>query len=258
MKMRPSNNDHYSLWLLSVAVLLFLLAVPAITTAGEWQVIPIRLDFDKGTKSGVLTVKNRADESLNIQIKAFAWSQDNDGKDQYIESADLIYLPKIATVDKDGEQVIRTGLKFPATSKEKTYRLFVEEIPKPRKAESSTIAIAIRFGVPIFVKPIKEENAGEVASLTLDKGKLDARITNSGNVHFNITALTVSLRDAKGGEVYTTDVKGWYLLSGASRLYSIPIPGEACAAAQRADLTVKTDKVTLQRTLEVTKAMCQP
>lgn len=258
MKMRQFNYEHTSLWLRSVAALLFLLLIPAVTMAGEWQVIPIRLDFDKGTKSGVLTVKNRADESLNIQIKAFAWSQDNDGKDQYIESADLIYLPKIATVEKGGEQVIRTGLKFPATSREKSYRLFVEEIPKPRKAESSTIAIAIRFGVPIFVKPVKEENAGEVTSLTLDKGKLDARIANSGNVHFNITSLTVSLRDAKGGEVYTTDVKGWYLLSGASRLYSIPIPGEACAAAQRVDLTVKSDKITLQRTLEITKAMCQP
>lgn len=244
--------------LLSATTILVLCLLPASSFAGEWQVIPIRLDFDKEIKSGVLTVKNRGDETLNIQIKAFAWSQDNEGKDQYIESADLIYLPKIATVDKESEQVIRTGLKFPATSREKSYRLFVEEIPKPRKAESSTIAIAIRFGVPIFVKPIKEESAGEVTALTLSKGRLDARITNSGNVHFNIASLTVSLRDAKGGEIYSTDVKGWYLLSGASRLYSVPIPSEACAAAQRADLTVKTDKVTLQRTLEVTKAMCQP
>ena len=258
MKTRPSVRQLSSAALLAVTVTLVQLLLPAISSGGEWQVIPIRLDFDKGTKSGVLTVKNRGDESLNIQVKAFAWSQDGDGKDHYIESADLIYLPKIATVDKNAEQVIRTGIKFPATAREKSYRLFVEEIPKPRKAESSTIAIAIRFGVPIFVKPLQEESRGEISALTLDKGQLTARITNSGNVHFNITSLDLSLKDDKGGEVYTTAVKGWYLLNGVSRSYPMPIPADACAGARRAELTVKTDKITLQRTLDITKVMCQP
>lgn len=241
-----------------VCVVLLSLVLPQFAHAGEWQVVPIRLDLGAGAKSGVLTVKNRSDETLNIQLKAYEWSQDHDGKDKYEETADLIFMPKIATVDKQGEQVVRVGIKIPATTREKTYRLFIEEIPKPRKAESSSIAIAIRFGVPIFVKPLKEEIKGGIEKFEAAKGELSAVVTNSGTAHFNITAVNFRLRNAKGDELFSKESKGWYLLPGVSRRYSVVFPVELCKEAAVAEVDVKSDKLDLKKKVEMNVTNCRP
>lgn len=238
--------------------LLSLLLLPQFAKAGEWQVVPIRLDLSTAIKSGVLTVKNRSDETLNIQLKAFEWSQDNDGKDKYQETTDLIFMPKIATLDKQGEQVVRVGIKIPASIREKTYRLFIEEIPKPRKADSTGIAIAIRFGVPIFVKPMKEEIKGVVEKVAALKGELSAAVTNSGNAHFNITSVNFRLRNAKGDELFSKESKGWYLLSGISRSYTTSFPAELCKDAAVAEIDVKSDRLDLKNKVEMNVTNCQP
>jgi len=243
--------------LVSAALLLLAFHAPVVH-AGEWQVVPIRLDLGAGAKSGVLTVKNRSDEALNVQLKAFEWSQDTDGKDKYQETTDLIFMPKIATVDKQGEQVVRVGIKMPATTREKTYRLFIEEIPKPRKAESSSIAIAIRFGVPIFVKPLKEEMKGEIEKFAAIKGELSASVSNSGTAHFNISAVNFRLRNVKGEELFSGESKGWYLLSGVSRRYSTAFPAELCKEAVAAEIDVKSDRLDLKKRVEMDVANCQP
>jgi fimbrial chaperone protein len=243
---------------LASALLLSLALAPQVAYAGEWQVVPIRLDLSAGVKSGVLTVKNRSDETLNIQLKAFEWSQDQEGKDKYQETTDLIFMPKIATLDKQGEQVVRVGIKIPATSREKTYRLFIEEIPKPRKAESTGIAIAIRFGVPIFIKPLKEEIKGDIEKLEAVKGELSATVSNSGTEHYNITAVNFRLRNIKGDELFSQESKGWYLLSGVSRRYSVTFPAELCKEAAVAEVEVKSDKLDLKKKVEMNVTNCRP
>lgn len=239
-------------------VFLSLALLPQIVHAGEWQVIPIRLDLGATAKSGVLTVKNRSEETLNVQLKAYEWIQDNEGKDRYEETTDLIFMPKIATLDKLGEQVVRVGIKIPATAKEKTYRLFIEEIPKPRKAESSSISIAIRFGVPIFVKPLKEEIKAGIEKFDAVKGELIASVINSGNAHFNVTSVNFRLRNAKGDELFSKESKGWYLLGGVSRRYSVPFPPELCREAAVAEVDVKSDKLDLKKKVEMNVTTCQP
>ena len=109
---------------------------------------PIRLDLGKDAKSSVITVTNEAEEKLNVQMKAMEWSQDADGKDVYTDTSDIIFFPKIMTIEKKEDRIIRVGIKALAVLREKTYRLFVEEIPEPKKAQGTSVAIAIRFGVP--------------------------------------------------------------------------------------------------------------
>jgi fimbrial chaperone protein len=258
MKNLTHNRAFPMICLLSCITLLSLVLLPPVTHAGEWQVVPIRLDLGAKAKSGVLTVKNKSDETLNIQLKAFEWSQDRDGKDSYQETADLIFMPKIATLDKQGEQVVRVGIKIPATAREKTYRLFIEEIPKPRKAESSSIAIAIRFGVPVFVKPLKEEITGTVEQVKAVKGELSAVVTNSGNAHFNIMAINFRLKDDKGNELFSKENKGWYLLPGSSRLYTASFPADLCGKAAVAEIDVNGDRLDLKKRVEMNAATCLP
>lgn len=204
------------------------LIIPSTAFAGEWRVTPIRLEFDARAKSGVITLINEGDEKLNFQIKAAEWTQDAEGKDQYQETNELIFFPRIMALDKKEERVIRTGIRIPATTREKTYRLFIEEIPAPQKVEGTIVAINLRFGVPIFVKPLKVDPKGGIERIELSKGVLNASLKNMGNVHFVINSIDVRGKSSKGEEVFSKELSGWYLLSGVTRHYTMPIPEAVC------------------------------
>jgi len=240
---------------------LIMLLFPAAGFPGQWQVSPARISLDRGTKSSVITVVNEGEERINLQGKAMEWSQDSDGKDVYKETSDLVLFPRILMINKGEQKIIRTGTKIPATSGEKTYRLFIEEIPQPKKAatDSAQLTVAVRFGVPVFVKPIKEELTGELAATELAKGMLNATVKNTGNTHFRISEISLKGKNEKNEETFSTKLDGWYLLAGSARIYSIPIPAGKCAITTQLDLSVSTDtKITLNRRLNVEKRQCLP
>jgi fimbrial chaperone protein len=239
-------------------ILLCFFVIPSVAFSGEFRVTPIRLDFDRGTKTGVITVVNEGGDKLNVQMRAFEWTQNAEGKDQYTETNDIIFFPRIMSLEKSEEKILRAGIKIPATTKEKTYRLFIEEIPEPKKAEGVNVAIAIRFGVPIFVKPLKEEVKGEIEKVGLSKGVLDAFVKNVGNSHLIINSVDIKGKNAKGEEIFSKELSGWYLLSGVSRRYTTSIPQEVCRALSRLDIEVKTDRFKLNGKLDVDQAMCNP
>ncbi len=224
---------------------------------GEFRVTPIRLDFDQTTKSGVITVYNEG-EKLQLQMRAFEWTQDSEGKDQYTETRDIIFFPKLMSLKGNEEGVLRAGIKMPPATQEKTYRLFLEEIPEPQKAEGAKIQLAVRFGVPIFVKPTRENVSGEISSLKLAGGKLDLAVRNSGNVHFQIESFDVKGKARDGKEVFSKQISGWYLLSGISRLYTVAISPDDCRRLATIEVQGKTDRLPLSRKLDVDGAICGP
>jgi len=225
--------------------------------AGEWRVSPIRLDLGSDVKSGVLSVVNEGTGKFQVQMKASQWTQDKEGKDQYTETSDIIFFPKFMLFDKPEERILRAGIKMPSAATEKTYRLFIEEIPDPKRAEGPTIAIAIRFGVPIFVKPLKEVAKGEISTIALSKGNVTIGVKNSGNVHFIINGVFIKGKNAKGEEILSKKLDGWYLLNGVSRNYSADIPRDVCSDLAKLDIEVKTSRFNLDGKLDVDKTMCQ-
>ncbi|MHC1697414.1 MAG: molecular chaperone [Geobacteraceae bacterium] len=237
--------------------LCLLASVPTALFAGDWRVAPIRLELGSDARSGVISVVNEGTGKFQVQMKAFLWEQDADGKDQLTETKDLIFFPKIMVFEKPEERILRAGIKIPATTKEKTYRLFIEEIPEPKKADGTAIAVAIRFGVPIFVKPLKEELKGEIATLELVNGGSRVTVKNSGNVHFIITDVNFKGTDLKGRETFAKKLDGWYLLNGASRNYSAAIPKQVCEDTATLSVKISTNKFVLDRKLDVDKSMCQ-
>lgn len=237
-------------------VLLSVLLFPRIVLAGEWRVTPIRLDLGKDAKSGAVTVFNESDERLQVQMKAYEWTQDSEGKDRYEETDDILFFPRIMLYGGKGEKILRAGIKFPALEKEKTYRLFIEEIPEPKKAQGASVAIAIRFGLPIFVKPLKEDARGEIASLSMAGGVLNAVASNTGNVHFLVQDVLVRGKDRKGERIFSKELKGWYLLAGASRSYSTDVPADVCPEVDGIDVEVRTDRLVMNGKLVADTSMC--
>ncbi len=254
----PSRSSRLPSPLRATALALVLLALPAAARAGDWRVSPIRLDLGRAAKTGVITVRNEADEPLRLQVNAHEWTQDAEGKDAYAESGDLVYYPKILLLGAMEDRILRVGIRVPAAAREKAYRLFVEEIPGPRKSPGASVAIAVRFGVPVFVAPLKAEPKPELAPVAMDNGTVSARVRNAGNAHFVIRAVTVTAKNARGEAVFSKDIKGWYLLAGASRTYTAAIPAAACPGVASVDVEVRTDNSTLAGRLDADRSMCPP
>lgn len=244
-------------FVLSLACLSTLFLPQGTAWGGEFRVTPIRLDLDARARSGVISVVNEAEEPLQCQMKAFEWTQDVEGKDVYTETADIIFFPKLMTVDPRSERVIRAGIRVPAAAREKTYRLFIEEIPGPRKAEGTAVAVTIRFGVPIFVKPVKEEAKGAIERAGISKGTATIVVRNTGNVHLVINSVNITGRNQKDEKTFSMELSGWYLLSGVSRTYAAPLSPEACAKTSALDIEVRTDKLILNNKLNVDASMCR-
>ena len=235
---------------------------PSLALAGEWRVTPIRLFFERGSRSSIVNVQNDGDASMNFQVKAMEWTQDAQGKDQYSETNDLIFFPKFLMVPPKEERVIRVGNKGAVGIREKTFRVFIEEVSPPRKdekAEGATVSVNVRFAVPLFISPVKVEPAGKLVKTELHKGVISATLQNTGNVHFRLSSLDIRGRNAKGEETFSQKVDGWYLLNGITRTFSAQIPAEACMKTELIEVEGATDrKIVLKGSLTVDKMQCTP
>jgi fimbrial chaperone protein len=234
---------------------LLLLLVPQLVCAAGWQVIPIRLDLGVKAKSGVIRIINRDSTPMPLQMSAVEWTQDENGKDVYTPTKDLIFFPRIMTVEADDERMIRVGIRQPALKTEKTYRLFIEQIPEPSDNPGAKVAVAIRFGVPIFVTPPEKKVKGLMSRVVVDNGQLDMLVKNIGNSDFRLTTITARGLDATEQEVFNETLTGWYLLNGVSRTHQIKLPD--CSKATQIEIEALTDqKILFNETIPVTAKMC--
>lgn len=266
-KTYPDNRRRIFLIYILVVMILSVFAATGIFSAraahsGQWRVTPIRVNFERGARIGTVNVRNDGDTSMNFQVKAMAWTQDGEGKDRYEETNELIFFPKLLAIPPHDERVIRIGLRGPGGGvKEKTYRLYVEEVSPPRKdtsAGGATVAVTVRFAVPLFVFPTKEELGGQLEKTELDKGTVKVFVRNTGNKHFRVTSLQFKGKNAKGEETFSQSMDGWYVLNGITRIFSMPVPYDACGKTDLIEVEVSTDrKIVLTESLSVDKEQCK-
>ena len=226
-------------------------AWPQIAQAAEFSVTPIRVELKPGTLSETITVTNHAQARLRVSMKLVEWTQDPTGKDVYKESSDLIYFPRQMELGPDSKRLVRVGLRTPAGSMERAYRLFIEEEPEPNPSGRSQVALYFRFGVPIFLPPAAPRPQLEVMEPVLHLGKLAIRVKNGGNQHVRLEKLTV-----QNGAGYSQDVNGWYSLAGTERTYFVDIPSDVCRKSSVLSIGVEGPGVRLDRAINVSAAGC--
>lgn len=236
-----------------ISLLISILSTSSI--AADWRVSPIRLGLSPSEKSTSVTVYNDGSESVNFQVKVMKWTQDSSGKDIYTETDDLIYFPRIFTLEGGKQRVIRVGLKKAVQNLEETYRIFIEEIPSAEKKEGVAIRIALKFGIPIFVKPLKEEIKWEITRKEIKGGIFTFEIGNKGNCHFFIDSL--KLTGFKGGqEIFNKKINGWYVLSGAKRVFNDKI--EHCSNIDSMTINLTGEGIAIDEKIEVREENCNP
>jgi fimbrial chaperone protein len=150
------------------------------------------------------------------------------------------------------------GARVPPGEREKTYRIFLEEIPGPRTdpLEGTTLRTLTRLGVPIFIAPVKTEPRGDIEKVGFKQGELFLSVKNKGNVHFTIRAVKVEGIDASGATVFQSELAGWYLLEGHSKTFSLEVQKESCLSINAIKIEVQTDRFSIGERLDVQPEMC--
>jgi fimbrial chaperone protein len=221
---------------LILACLLLTAAAPAL--AGRFSVAPIRVDFGAGLRIGAVTVTSEDDHPLVFKNSPSLWTQNADGGDVYTPTSDLVVTPPLLRVETGEPRIVRIGTVHEPGDVERSYRAFLEEqAPANPEAGGATIAVVIKFGVPVFVAPRSERIAGIAEVIERKPGRVTLQIKNSGNVHFNVETIT-----ANG--VAVKDVSSWYLLPGATRRYDLAIPPDACTGTA-VDLRIQATRTVL-------------
>ena len=220
--------------------------------AGDFGVSPIRVELDRGTKSALVTVSNEDQRPLAFQVRALAWTQDAAGADRYADTADLVYFPQQLRIAPGESRVVRIGYKTPPGTAEKTYRLFIEELADTagRGANATGVAITLRFGVPVFLRPPGARAAGEIVPQA-QAGEARALVRNTGNVHVRLASVRFTGLGEAGDTVFEHAVDGWYLLAGAERLYRHALPPELCARTR----TLRVEAASEQLNLRAARAL---
>jgi len=227
-----------------IFVSLFVFSGPVFS--GSFKVNPVKVFLDSKKKTEKLLVKNEAEEDLTLQMSVFSWKQDAKAEDVYEPTGDVIVTPKILTLKKGEERIIRIGAEKRSENQELSYRVYLEELPvkKPGKME---IMLPLRIGVPIFIATAREKLSGTIEGMEARGGKITATIKNNGNAHLFLSSLKASGEDMNGVGCYQQDLKGWYLLPGVSKTYLFDIPPDVCPKIKAVTLDVKMEKGVIEK-----------
>lgn len=205
------------------------------------SVDPIRIELSPEQPTAAINVRNDSDQPTSIQIQAVAWSQ-VDGKDVYTPTRELLVSPPIVTIAPKGEQVIRTALRRKAdVANELTYRIYLQELPSQPQPGFTGLRLALRIGLPVFVKPQQGKAAPKMAwsiSLAPDNS-LKITLQNEGNAHVQVSDFALYV---PGGDKPITGESGsTYVLAGQVREWLLKIDLSENITGGRLRLKAYTD-----------------
>ncbi|MGD1107173.1 MAG: fimbria/pilus periplasmic chaperone [Terracidiphilus sp.] len=226
---------------LASAAVILLFAGPA-ASAQALSVLPVNIFFSPGQKASSLTVTNVGKTETSIQIRAYAWSQ-QDGDDQLTDSDAVVLSPPLATIAPGASQVIRLILRKLPQGREATYRILVDQIPPP--AEPGIVHMVLRMSIPIFAQPPTRAVPHLQFHLEIDAGKLVLVGINDGLSHEVIRDIVLSTSD--GRTLKEESSASPYILAGATRRWPIAAQGPLPQPNETLQMVAHTDASVIQQ-----------
>lgn len=236
-------------WSLSrVACLAVAIATTAVgvASAASFSVDPISVTLKHGGTSATIAVVNQSGSKLRLQVTGFSWQQSTAGEMQLAATDDLVFFPQLLTLDPGETKRIRVGVTAANGLVEKTYRVFMEELPSLDSVllpqAGAQLTIRMKIGVPIFVSPIGATTvSGTVSNARIHDGSIQFDVINTGNKHFSVSDVAVVATNKAGVQAFAQNVTGWYVLAGGTRHFVVPLPKGRCDEISELKINVKTD-----------------
>ena len=244
------------LHLISVAIATLLLA-PHVASASVFTVTPTEVNLSPSATSALVTLRNGGKLPLRFEITLVSWSEDENGKMTLNASSDVTFFPKLVELPGGATRNIRIGVK-PGLARdvELSFRLFVEELPDQSTPAANAVALRTKMGIPVFVRPAKPTRTAVLESVSVENGKVLARVRNTGNLHISVDTISVKGTGGSATPTFTKEGPGWYVLPGATRIFEVPLTAAECKSATSVGVEVKGHDRSLTGASQVSPAAC--
>jgi P pilus assembly chaperone PapD len=137
--------------------------------------------------------------------------------------------------------------------REKTYRLFVEELP-PTSAPKG-VRVLTKMGIPIFLRPAKEVATASLIDVRQQDGMLKFTLANVGTVH--VVPRSVKVRGFVGSTTaFEKTLDSWYVLSGGRRDFEMALSKGGCAQLTSIAVDVQFESGQVQEQLLTPSGAC--
>jgi fimbrial chaperone protein len=224
------------------------------------NVSPVQVALTPEDPRALISLRNEGPAEARYQITAVTWGEDPEKGMVLAPTQDIVFFPALLTIGPGETKNVRIGTAAPFFGQiEKTYRVFVEELPAAEKPQAKpAVRVLTRVGIPVFVAPVKAVSSRRLSPLNIGAGKAVVDVQNGGTVHFRVESVRLEGRGAKGEKAFETQLAGWYVLAGGHKPYELEIPKDGCALARKLVVFVKADEQELQEELETPRGACGP
>jgi len=225
--------------------------------AGGLAVSPVSVELKSEVTAMIVNLKNSSSEVVRYQLEMKSWGESASGQMQLSPTQDVVFFPQLLTLKAGEQRNVRVGITKPPGAVERTYRLFIQELPGMKAPDGAQkVQVLTRVGIPIFVVPETPVSKVELSPLSVSAGRVAFDLTNRGNSHTRPGKIVFTASDAKGKPVFEKTWSGWYLLAGGQRDYTIQIPDADCKRATSFRAEALGEKLSLSKTIQATAASC--
>jgi len=242
--------------LISLAIVALLLA-PDAAARSNFTVTPTEVNLSASATSALVTLRNASKLPLRFEVAVFSWSEDERGKMTLNPSADVTFFPKLVELAGGASRNIRIGINAGlARDVEQSFRLFIEELPDQSAPKGNAVALRTKVGIPVFVRPAKPVRSAEIAGVSVENGKVLARVRNTGNLHISVDTIAVKGTGGSTAPTFTKEGPGWYVLPGATRIFEVPMTAAECKTTTSVAVEVTGHGKSLTSASQVSPAAC--
>jgi fimbrial chaperone protein len=154
-------------------------------------------------------------------------------------SEDVVVFPPLLALEPGEQRNLRVGALVPGGAKEKTYRVFIQELLQELPEAPPGVRVVSRIGIPVFLPPARPVTRTAIEGPVGDGGSVRFRIRNDGTVHVRPNAVRLVASDGEGRALVERDLHAWYVLSGGERAYRVELPAAVCPGVRRVSVAVE-------------------
>jgi fimbrial chaperone protein len=243
---------HVILPLIAAVVL-----APRAGLAADFTVSPTEINLSTSATSALVTLRNGGKVPLRFEITVVSWSEDERGNMVLSPSSDVTFFPKLVELAGGTSRNIRIGISAGAARDvERSFRLFVEELPDQSAPLANAVALRTKVGIPVFVRPAKPSRTAVIDGVSVENGKVLARVRNTGNLHVSVDNISVTGTGGSVSPTFTKEGPGWYVLPGATRIFEVPMTATECKSTTSVAVEIFGHNRSLKGASQVSPAAC--
>jgi fimbrial chaperone protein len=180
-----------------------------------------------------------------VQIRVLRWEKKN-GADHLVPTKDVVVSPPVAKLKAGGKYKVRiVRVSKTPVAAEESYRLLVDQLPKPVKHSSSHVSILIRQSIPVFFTSSLSNRASIKWSARIEGQALVLSAANDGRRRARLSKIHLRSSAAAGGAA--GDGFGGYVLAGSVSKWTQPAP-KGLAAGSKIIITAQDEHGPIEAT----------